>query len=83
MPQDPNTLASGEHFMVSKFSSTGPALLVARSDNFDKIDIWEEGMPAGSLRREFIFEGDKVTLNTLMYGTKVESVEVFERQGSA
>ena len=83
MPQDPNTLASGEHFMVPKFTETGPALLVARSDDFDKILIWEEGMPAGSLRREFIFEGDKVTLNTLVYGTKLESVEVFERQGSA
>ena len=57
--------------------------MTKRSNNFDKILVWEEGMPAGSLRREFIFEGDKVTLNTLMYGTKVESVEVFERQGSA
>ena len=70
--------------MVPKFTSTEPALVVARSNNFDKILVWEEGMPAaGSLRREFIFEGDKVTLKTLVYGTKAESVEVFEREGSA
>ena len=83
LPKEPNTLASGEHFMVPKFTSTQPALVVARSDDFDKILIWEEGMPAGSLRREFIFEGDRVTLKTLVYGSKAESVEVFERAGSA
>ena len=57
--------------------------MVARSDDFDKILIWEEGMPSGSLRREFIFEGERVTLKTLVYGTKAKSVEVFERAGSA
>ena len=83
LPKDPNTLASGEHFMVPKFASTEPALVVARSDDFDKVLVWEEGMPSGSLRREFIFEGDRVTLKTLVYGTKAKSVEVFERAGSA
>ena len=83
LPKDPNTLASGEHFMVPHFTSIEPALVVARSDDFDEIFVWEEGMPAGSLRREFIFEGDKVTLKTLVYGTNAESVEVFERDGSA
>ena len=33
-----------------------------------------------SLRREFIFEGDKVALKTLVFGTKAELVEVFERE---
>ena len=36
-----------------------------------------------SLRREFIFEGDKVALKTLVLGTKAELVEVFEREESA
>ena len=76
-------MATARHFMVPKFSTAEPVLVVARSDTFDKILIWEEGMPSGSLRREFIFEGDKVTLKSLVYGTKVESVEVFERKGSA
>ena len=74
LPKDPLTLASGEHFMVPHFSSTESALVVARSDNFDKILVWEEGMPAGSLRREVIFGEDRVTFKS--------SVEVFEREGS-
>ena len=69
--------------MVPHFSSTEPALVVARSDNFGKVLVWEEGMPAGSVRREFIFEGDKVALKSLVYGTKAQSVEVFERESSA
>ena len=83
LPKDPNTLATAKHFKVPQSTTPEEALVVARSDTFDKILIWEEGMSAGSLRREFIFEGDKVTLKTLVYGSKSESVEVFERAGSA
>ena len=83
LPKDPNTLAAAKHFKVPESTTPEEALVVARSDTFDKILIWEEGMSAGSLRREFIFEGDKVTMKTLVYGTKTESVEVFERAGSA
>ena len=83
LPMDPNTLATAKHFKVPQSTTPEAALVVARSDSFDKILIWEEGMPAGSLRREFIFEGDRVTLKSLVYGTKLEAVEVFERDGSA
>ena len=83
LPKEPTTLASAKHFNVPRSTTPEKALVVARSDDFEKILIWEEGMPAGSLRREFIFEGDRVTLKTLVYGSKAESVEVFERAGSA
>ena len=49
--------------------------MVARSDTFDKILMWEEGMPEGSLRREFTFKEDEVTLTTMTYGcSKARSV---------
>ena len=76
LPKDPITLATAKHFTVPKSSTLEEALVVARSDTFDKILIWTEGTPGGSLRREFHFEGDRVTLTTNACQTEAESVEV-------
>ena len=36
-------------------------------------------MPAGTIRREFLIDGDKLTVNTKVYGSKAESVEIYQR----
>ena len=75
LPLEATTLASAEHFSIPKSSTPEADWVVARSDTFDKILMWEEGMPEGSLRREFTFKGDEVTLITMMYGcSKAKSV---------
>ena len=75
LPLEATTLASAEHFTVPKSSTPEADWVVARSDTFDKILMWEEGMPEGSLRREFTFKGDEVTLITMLYGcSKAKSV---------
>ena len=75
LPLEATTLASAEHFTVPKSSTPEADWVVARSDTFDKILMWEEGMPEGSLRREFTFKGDEVTLVTMLYGcSKAKSV---------
>ena len=45
-------------------------------------DVYLAGMPAGSIRREFFIDGDKLTLNTKVYGSKAESVEIYRRTQS-
>ena len=75
LPKEATTLASAEHFSIPKSSIPEADWVVARSDTFDKILMWEEGMPEGSLRKEFTFKGDEVTLATMMYGcSKARSV---------
>ena len=75
LPKEATTLASAEHFSIPRSSTPEADWVVARSDTFDKILMWEEGMPEGSLRREFTFKGDEVTLVTMMYGcSKARSV---------
>ena len=75
LPLEATTLASAEHFTIPKSSTPEADWVVARSDTFDKILMWEEGMPEGSLRREFTFKGDEVTLVTMLYGcSKAKSV---------